>query len=182
MVLKTTQKLWHSASYLQLGGMNILALRGHDNLHSAVQYWQSQWRTQKTFMRGFIQWHRRTRRGIGGGGRPPGLKHFRANSVFSASTICSKILNDKIYFNTVKNFWATLFFRASAVAEKSWIVKNIFNAVKIFRATVFFRANACYSKIVNCEKIFNTVYIQLGAIRVIWASVVCNLDECRDWL
>jgi len=61
-------------------------------------------------------------------------------------------------------------------------VKNIFNAVKIFRATVFFRANACYSKIVNCEKIFNTVYIQLGAIRVIWASVVCNLDECRDWL
>jgi len=27
---------------------------------------------------------------------------------------------------------------------------------------------------VNCEKFFNTVYIHLGAIRVIWASVVCN--------
>ena len=56
--------------------------------------------------------------GVRGGGSgeaaaPPGLKHF------SASTICSKILNDKIYFNTVKNIWATLFFRVSAVAEKS---------------------------------------------------------------
>jgi len=31
-------------------------------------------------------------------------------------------------------------------------------------------------------KIFNTVYIHLGVIRVIWASVVCNLDQSRDWL
>ena len=61
-------------------------------------------------------------------------------------------------------------------------MENMFNAVKIFRAAVFFRVNACYSTIVNCEKIFNTVYIHLGAIRVIWASVVCNLDQCRDWL
>jgi len=35
---------------------------------------------------------------------------------------------------------------------------------------------------VNGEKIFNTVYIHLGAIRAIWASVVCNLDQSHDWL
>jgi len=29
----------------------------------------------------------------------------------------------------------------------------------------------------NGEKIFNTVYIHLGAIHAIWASVVCNLDQ-----
>ena len=34
----------------------------------------------------------------------------------------------------------------------------------------------------NGEKIFNTVYIHLGAIRAIWASVVCNLDQSHDWL
>jgi len=86
---------------------------------------------------------------------PPGLKNFRANSVFRASASCSNILNDKKYmFNTVKNS----------------------------RATLFFRASASCSKIVNCEKIFNTVYIHLGAIRVIWAGVVCNQDQRRDWL
>jgi len=41
----------------------------------------------------------------------------------------------------------------------------------------FFRASASYSKIVNCEKMFNAVYIHLGAIRVIWASVVFNQDQ-----
>jgi len=61
-------------------------------------------------------------------------------------------------------------------------VKSIFNTVKIFRATLFFRARASCSKIVNGEKIFNTVYIHLEAIRVIWASVICNLDQSRDWL
>jgi len=28
----------------------------------------------------------------------------------------------------------------------------------------------------------NTVYVHLGAIRAIWASVVCNLDQSHDWL
>jgi len=27
-----------------------------------------------------------------------------------------------------------------------------------------------------------SVHIRLGVIRVIWASVVCNLDQRRDWL
>jgi len=26
------------------------------------------------------------------------------------------------------------------------------------------------------------VYIHLGVIHVIWASVLCNLDQSRDWL
>ena len=35
------------------------------------------------------------------------------------------------------------------------------------------------------EKFFYTVhsvYIKLGVIRMIWACVVCNLDQSRDWL
>ena len=35
---------------------------------------------------------------------------------------------------------------------------------------------------VNGEKIFDTVYIHLGAIRQIWASIVCHLDLSHDWL
>jgi len=40
------------------------------------------------------QGHRRTRRGVGEDGRRPGLKNFRANSVFRATASCSKILNN----------------------------------------------------------------------------------------
>jgi len=79
--------------------------------------------------------HRRTRRG--GGSSPPGLKIFRANSVFRASANCSKILNDKKYFNTMKNFRATLFFRASASCSKFLNDKKYFNTAKNFRATLF---------------------------------------------
>ena len=50
--------------------------------------------------------------GDGGGLPPPWLENFRANSVFRASTSCSKDLKDKKYFNTGKSFRATLFFRA----------------------------------------------------------------------
>jgi len=70
---------------------------------------------------------------------------------------CSKILNDKKYIQ----------------------------CSEIFQATLFFMASASCSKILNGENIFNTVYsmhIHLGVIRVIWASVVCNLDQRRDWL
>jgi len=35
---------------------------------------------------------------------------------------------------------------------------------------------------VKGEKNFNTVYIHLGVIHAIWASVVCDLDQGRDWL
>ena len=128
---------------------------------------------------------RRTRRGTKGAVAPPGLKNFRANSVFRASTSFSKILNDKKYLNTVNIFRATLFFgasascskilnnkkyifstvksghplffRASASYSKIRNVKSIFNTVKIFRATLFFRASASCSKILNVKSIFNAV-------------------------
>jgi len=56
------------------------------------------------------------------------------------------------------------------------MVKDIFKEVKNFRA------RASCSKILNGEKIFNRRYIHLGAIRVIWASVLYNLDQSREWL
>jgi len=59
--------------------------------------------------------------GVRGGGAaaPSGLKNFRATSVFRASTICSKIPNDKRYLNTVKISRATLFSGQAQVAQKS---------------------------------------------------------------
>jgi len=50
---------------------------------------------------------------------------------------------------------------------------------KILGQTLFFRASASCSKILNGEKIFSTAYIHLGVIRVIWANVLCNLDQSR---
>ena len=73
-----------------------------------------------------------------GGLPPPGLKIFKANSVFRTSTSCSKFLNNKKYFQTVKNFNATLFFSASASCSKILNDKKyIVNTVKNFRETVF---------------------------------------------
>jgi len=76
----------------------------------------------------------------------------------------------------------SLFFRASASCSKILNVKSIFNTVKNFRADWFPGEAQSYSKILKSENIFNTVYVHLGVIRVIWASVVCNLDQSRDWL
>jgi len=44
--------------------------------------------------------------GVRGGGAdsPPGLKNFRANSVFRASAGCSKILHDKKIFQYSEKF------------------------------------------------------------------------------
>jgi len=81
-----------------------------------------------------------------------------------------KILNMKSILTAVK------IFRTSGSCSKILNMKSIFTTVKIFRAS-----GSC-SKIVNSEKIFNTVYIHLGTIRVIWASVLCNQDQRRDWL
>ena len=108
------------------------------------------------------------------GRRPPQLEKFRANSIFRASSSCSKILKHKKYFNTVKNFRAnyvfqgkrrlfkilndknyifttlnsghTLCFRTSTSCSKILNLKTIFNAVKIFRANSVFRTSASCSK------------------------------------
>ena len=74
-----------------------------------------------------------------GARQPAGLKIFRANSVFRASECWSKILNDKKYiFNTV-NSGHTLFFRASASCSKILNVKRMFNTVKTFRVHSVFQ-------------------------------------------
>jgi len=52
-----------------------------------------------------------------------------------ASASCSKFLNDKKYFNTVKIFRANSVFEGKCkVAQKSRMIKAIFNTVKHFRA------------------------------------------------
>jgi len=99
----------------------------------------------------------RTRRGRR---PPPRLEKFRASSS------CSKILEDKKYFNTAKfqgkcrlfrqkiyifntvNSGHTLFFRASTSCSKILNVKTIFNTVKYFRKNSVLRASASSSKIV----------------------------------
>jgi len=58
-----------------------------------------------------------------------------------------------LYIFTVKNFRAHYFSGQAQVAKKSCTVKK-----------------------------FNTAYIHLGVIRVIWASVLCNLDQSREWV
>ena len=117
------------------------------------------------------------------GGRPPGLKNFRANSVFRASASCSKILNDKkCIFSTVKNSRATQFFKASASCSKILNVKSIFNTVKILGQLFFFSGQAQVVQKSWTVKKFSIVYIHLGLIRVIWVSAVCNLDQSRDRL
>ena len=130
---------------------------------------------------------------------------------FRARASCSKILNVKSIFNTARNCRATLFSGQAQVAQKSWMIKNTYSIQwkisrqlyfsgqvqvaqnswmwkvysiqwKIAGQLCFFRASASCSKIVYGENIFDKVYIHLGVIRVIWASVVCNLDKSRDCL
>jgi len=63
----------------------------------------------------FFQAPAPTSSGVRGGGAgvsaAPRLEKFRANSVFRASSSCSKILKDKKYLNTVKNFRANSCFQ-----------------------------------------------------------------------
>jgi len=49
---------------------------------------------------------------------PESKKYIQYSEKFQASISCSKILNDKKYFNTVKNFRSNLFLRASASCSK----------------------------------------------------------------
>ena len=120
----------------------------HCHRPSKVYQWDDICSTSwETHLFGETDWHRRTRR----------LKMFRANSVFSASASCSKILNDKKYLNTVKNSVTTPFSRGSATC---WKIlndkKNIFNTVNSWH-TLFCGASATYSKLLNVISILNTV-------------------------
>jgi len=76
------------------------------------------------------------------------VKNFRTNSVFQGKRRLFKILNDKKHiFNTV-NSGHTLFFRARTSCSKILNLKTIFNTVKYFRKNSVLRASSSSSKIV----------------------------------
>jgi len=123
----------------------------------------------------------RVRGGGWGGMPPPGLNIIRA------SASCSKIMNHKKYIQ-----YSEFRTHYSVFQGKRKLLKNpeckkyIQHTTQwgISKQTLFFRASESCSKILNVKIIFNlvySVYIHLGVIRVIWASVVCNLDQSRDW-
>ena len=128
--------------------------------------------------------HRRTRRGVGRGGRPPRLEKFQGKLCFQGKRQLLDIRNVKSIFNTVKIFRETVFqgkrklikipecekeiqysekfqgncfFRASASCSKILNAKSTFHTVKFFRATLFFRASASCSKILHDKKIYSVL-------------------------
>jgi len=107
---------------------------------------------------------------------------FRAPSVFQGKRKLLKTTECKKYIQLQWKFQGKLCFQGKHKLLKILNVKSIFNTVNFFRAALFFLGKRKLLK--NCElwNIFNSVYIHLGAIRAIWASVVCNLDQSRDWL
>ena len=82
---------------------------------------------------------------------PPGLKIFRANSVVRASASCSKFLNDKKYFNPVKNFRKNSVFRTSASFSKILNDKNM-HSVSAFKAHSVFQDKRKLLKNPECKK------------------------------
>jgi len=104
---------------------------------------------------------------------------LRALSVFQGKRKFLKNPECKKYIQYEKNL------RASDSWSKILNGKKYIQYSEKFYGKLFFRASASCSKILNSENIFNTVYsgyIHLEVIRVIWASVVCNLDQNHDWL
>jgi len=157
------------------------ALRGHYNFCSRLSICNPKFgvRLCLSSPRGYApgnHWHTRQ-----GGLVPPNTVHK-----FRPSATCSKILNDKKYFNTVKIFRAYSVFQGKRkVAQKSWMVNSIFNTVTNFWSNSVFQGKRKLLKNPKRWKTFQysifSVY-SLGVIHVIWASVVCNLDKNRDWL
>jgi len=93
-----------------------------------------------------------------------------------ASVSCSKILN--VQYS--ENFQCKLCFSRQAQS-----CSKTLNVKKYIQCSEIFQASPNCSKILNSENVYNTVYsmyIHFGVIRVIQASVVCNLDQSRDWL
>ena len=100
--------------------------------------------------------------------------------VFRTSAKLLKNPECKKYTQYSENFQGKLYLQGKPKLLKILKVKGIFNTVKNFRATLFFQGKHKLLKIVNGKKIFNAVCIHMGVICVIWASVVCNLDQSRD--
>ena len=108
------------------------------------------------------------------------VKIYIQYSEFRASASCSKILDVKSIFNTVKIVKENFVFQGKRrVNGKSWMVRNIFNTVKILRENSVCEGKRKLLKNPEQWKYFQysifSVY-SLVVIRVIWAGVVCNLD------
>jgi len=108
-------------------------------------------------------------------------ENFLGNSVFfRASASCSKILNSKKYIQYSEKFQGKLCFQGKRELLKILNVKSILTTVKIFRVTLFFQGKRKFLRNRELWKNFQYSVMHLGAIRVIWASVVCNQDQRRD--
>ena len=80
-------------------------------------------------------------------------KHFGTTLFFRASAICSKILNDKKYFNTVKNSRANPDFQRKRKLLKNPEYKKYTVSTVNSGHPLFFRASACkLLKIPECKK------------------------------
>jgi len=76
---------------------------------------------------------------------------FNTVKIFRANISCSKCLNDKKYYNTVKNFKSNLFFWASASCSKILNDKKyIVNTVKNLRENSVFQGKCKLFK--NAER------------------------------
>ena len=87
----------------------------------------------------------------GGGAAALRLEEFQGKLCFQGKRKLPKILNDKKYFNTVKNFRASLIFRASASCSK--ILNNkkyIFNTVN--SGHTVFQGKCKFFKNPECKK------------------------------
>jgi len=125
--------------------------------------------------------HRRTRQVAGKGLSHPGLKIFRVNSVFRTSASCSKFLNDKKYFNPVKNFRANSVIRTSASCSKYLNNKKYFKTVKIFRTTLFFSARASCSKILNDKNMQSVSEFKAHSAFQVKRKLLKN-PECKKYI
>ena len=106
------------------------------------------------------------------------VQWIQSNSVFQGKRKLLKDPECKKYIQYSEKFQGNSIFQGKRKLLKNPEYKKYTHYSENFQGnSVFFRASASCSKIVNCEKIFNTVYIHLGAIRIIWASVVCNQDQ-----
>jgi len=120
--------------------------------------------------------------GLGRAAAPPGLKIFRANSVFQDKRKLLKIPENKKYIFSTMNLGHPLLFRASANSSKLLNVKSIFNTVKNFKATLFFSASATCSKILNDKKyIFNTLKIP-GQLCFSGQAQLAQNSECKKYV
>jgi len=84
----------------------------------------------------------------------------------------------RVYSIQWKTSGQTLFSGEALVAQKSWMIKYTSIQWKI-------PGQLCFSGQAQKSWTVKKFWIQCifsWAIRVIWASVVCNLDQSRDWL